>query len=45
MSRSTIQHYDTPRKARVKGAADYMKYRTIPFTHIDLFRFNNVSKH
>jgi hypothetical protein len=29
----------------VKGAADYMKYRNIPFTHIDLFRFNNVSKH
>jgi hypothetical protein len=45
MSQSTIQHHDTLRKARVKGAADYMKYRYIPFTHIDLFRFNNVSKH
>jgi hypothetical protein len=45
MSQGTIQHHDTPRKARVKGAADYMKYRNIPFMHIDLFRFNNVSKH
>jgi hypothetical protein len=45
MSQSTIRHYDTLRKARVKGAADYMKYRNISFTHIDLFRFNNVSKH
>jgi hypothetical protein len=29
----------------VKGAADYIKYWNIPFTHYDFFRFNNVLKH
>jgi hypothetical protein len=36
--------YDTPKKARIKGAADYMKYKKIPFSHIDLFRFYGVGK-
>jgi hypothetical protein len=36
--------HDTPKKSRIKGAVDYMKYREIPFYHSDLFRFNGVSK-
>jgi hypothetical protein len=36
--------HDTPRKSRIKGAADYMKYKGILFHHIDLFRYNGVSK-
>jgi hypothetical protein len=36
--------HDTPKKARIKGAADYMKFRGIPFHHTDLFRYNGVSK-
>jgi hypothetical protein len=34
----------TPPKSRIKGAADYMKYKGIPFHHSDLFRYNGVSK-
>jgi hypothetical protein len=36
--------HDTPKTSRIKGAADYMKYKGIPFYHSDLFRYNGVSK-
>ena len=44
MSGNTIPQCDTPRKARIKGAADYMKYKGIPFHHTDLFKYYGVSK-
>lgn len=44
MPQSTYCHYDTPRKARLKGAADYLKYNGIPFHHSDLFQYFGVSK-
>jgi hypothetical protein len=36
--------HDTPKKAQIKSAADYMKFRGTPFHHTDLFRYNSVSK-
>ena len=36
--------HETPRKARVKGAIDYMEARGILHFKVDVFRFNGVSK-
>jgi hypothetical protein len=32
------------KKARIKGAAEYMDAKNIPYSHNDLFRFHDVSK-
>jgi hypothetical protein len=44
MSKNGIPNFDTPKKARVKGAADYLNYLGIKYNHNDLFRYYNVSK-
>jgi hypothetical protein len=38
-----IRAHETPKKARMKGAADYMKFKGILFHRTDLFRYNSVS--
>jgi hypothetical protein len=44
MSRSGISNFDTLKKARIKGAEEYMDAKNIPYSHNDLFRFHDVSK-
>ncbi|EDU42948.1 HMG box protein [Pyrenophora tritici-repentis] len=44
MSKSGISNFDTPKKARIKGAAEFMDAKGIPYLHTDLFAFNHVSK-
>ncbi|KAF1939052.1 hypothetical protein EJ02DRAFT_382546 [Clathrospora elynae] len=44
MSDLTGHAFDTPRKARIKGAADFMNHKGLPYFHTELFRFNGVSK-
>ena len=44
MSKSSILNFDTPKKAGVKGAADFMDAMGIPYYHTDLFKYHNVSK-
>ncbi|KAF1942853.1 hypothetical protein EJ02DRAFT_308860, partial [Clathrospora elynae] len=44
MPRTGILDHDTPKKARVKGAAACMDYKRIPYLHTDLFTFNHISK-
>jgi hypothetical protein len=44
MSRNGIFNIETPRKARIKGAADYMDHLGLKYNHMDLFRYHNVSK-
>jgi hypothetical protein len=44
MSRSGVSNFDTRKKARIKGAAEYMDAENIPYSHNDLFRFYDVSK-
>ncbi|KAF1943307.1 hypothetical protein EJ02DRAFT_343427, partial [Clathrospora elynae] len=34
----------TPKKARIKGAADFMDAKGIPYFHTNLFEYYNVSK-
>ncbi|KAF1957793.1 hypothetical protein CC80DRAFT_534322 [Byssothecium circinans] len=34
--------YDTPRKARIKGAIDFCDWRRLPYYKTDVFRFNGV---
>ncbi|KAF1960716.1 hypothetical protein CC80DRAFT_523056 [Byssothecium circinans] len=36
--------YDTPRKARIKGAIDFCDWRRLPYYKTDVFRFNGVSR-
>lgn len=36
--------YDTPRKARVKGAVEFNDWAGIPYFKADIFQFNGVSK-
>jgi hypothetical protein len=43
MSKSGIPNFDTPKKARIKGAAEFMDAMGIPYYHTDLFNFHNVS--
>lgn len=45
MSRNGIKKFDTPKKARLKGAADYLDYLGVPYLHSDLFKYHGVSKH
>ncbi|KAF2828250.1 hypothetical protein CC86DRAFT_445221 [Ophiobolus disseminans] len=44
MSKSGILNITTPKKARIRGAADFNNAMGIPFIHADLFRFYSVSK-
>ena len=44
MPRNGISSIDTPTKARIRGAAEFMDAMGIPYFHTDLFNFNNVSK-
>ncbi|KAF2818315.1 hypothetical protein CC86DRAFT_472932 [Ophiobolus disseminans] len=44
MSKSGILNITTPKKARIRGAADFNDAMGIPFIHADLFRFYGVSK-
>ena len=44
MSRRGIPDIDTPKKARIKGAADYLDHLGIKFNHNDLFRYHGISK-
>ncbi|KAF2818032.1 hypothetical protein CC86DRAFT_337635, partial [Ophiobolus disseminans] len=45
MSRMSISDITTPKKARIRGAADFNNAMGIPYFHTDLFRFYGVSKH
>jgi hypothetical protein len=42
-SKSGIFNFDTPKKARIKGTAEFMDAMGIPYYHTDLFNFHNVS--
>ncbi|KAF1838328.1 hypothetical protein BDW02DRAFT_476047, partial [Decorospora gaudefroyi] len=44
MPKSIFHPYDTPKKSRIKGAADFMDYKGIPYFHTELFSYNRVSK-
>ncbi|KAF1838592.1 hypothetical protein BDW02DRAFT_488834, partial [Decorospora gaudefroyi] len=44
MSKRGISNFDTPKKARIKGAAEFMDAMGIPYFHTDLFKFHHVSK-
>jgi hypothetical protein len=44
MSKRGISHVDTPRKARIKGAAEFMDAMGIQYFKTDLFNFHNVSR-
>jgi hypothetical protein len=44
MSKSGISNFDTPKKARIWGAADFNDAMGIPYFHTDLFNFYGVSK-
>jgi hypothetical protein len=44
MPKLTNAHCDTPVKSRVKGAADFLDWKGIPYHHTDLFAYNGVSK-
>ena len=44
MSKKGIQNFSTPQKARLKGAADYMDYKGVSYSHNDLFQYSGVSK-
>jgi hypothetical protein len=43
MSKSGISNFDTLKKARIKGAAEFMDAMGILYYHTDLFNFHNVS--
>jgi hypothetical protein len=45
MSKRTLSQLDTPKKARIKGAAAFMDAKGIPYFHSELFNFFDVSKH
>ncbi|KAK7423451.1 hypothetical protein QQZ08_009020 [Neonectria magnoliae] len=38
------EHLDTPRKARIKGAIEFMEAHDIPFAKKDVYKFNGVSE-
>jgi hypothetical protein len=44
MSRNGISNIDTLKRSRIKGAAEYMDAKGIPYSHNDLFKFHDVSK-
>ena len=44
MSESGFPKLDTPRKARLKGAAEFIDAKGILYLHTDLFNFYRVSK-
>ena len=44
MSKKGTCNFDTPKKARIKGAAEFMDAKGIPYLHTELFNFYNVSK-
>jgi hypothetical protein len=44
MSKSGISNFDTPKKARIRGAADFNDAMGIPYFHTNLFNFYGVSK-
>jgi hypothetical protein len=44
MSKSGISNFDTPKKARIWGAADFNDAMGIPYFHTNLFNFYGVSK-
>jgi hypothetical protein len=44
MSKSGILNFDTHKKACIKGAADYMDAKDIPYFHTNLFAYHNISK-
>jgi hypothetical protein len=44
MSRSGIPDFDTPKKARIKGAADFNDAHYIPYSYNDLFKFYGALK-
>jgi len=45
MSKNGISNISTPKKARIRGAADFNDAMGIPYYHTDLFKFYGVSKH
>jgi NH3-dependent NAD+ synthetase len=38
------QIFNTPKKARIKGAVDFYDYMGIPYYKIDVFRYNSISR-
>ncbi|KAH8629441.1 hypothetical protein IG631_16698 [Alternaria alternata] len=44
ISRKGIVEIDTPKGSRIKGAAEYMDAKGIPYSHNDLFKFHDFSK-
>ena len=44
ISRQGIVKIDTPKRSRIKGAAEYMDAKGIPYSHNDLFKFHDISK-
>ncbi|KAI1566413.1 hypothetical protein A1F97_08879 [Pyrenophora tritici-repentis] len=45
MPRSTNHRIETPKKAKIKGAAEFMDAKGITYFHSDLFSFYGVNKH
>ncbi|KNG52861.1 hypothetical protein TW65_09314 [Stemphylium lycopersici] len=41
MSKKGICNFDMPKKARIKGAAEFMDAKGIPYLHTELFNFYN----
>jgi hypothetical protein len=44
MPKSTDREIETPKKAKIKGAAEFMDAKGITYLHSDLFRFYGVNK-
>ena len=44
MSKKGISNFNTPKKARIKGAADYLDHLGILYNYNNLFRYHKVSK-
>ena len=37
-------YYNTPRKARIKGAVNFLDYKGLPYFKSEVFAYNSVSK-
>ncbi|KAB2101156.1 hypothetical protein AG0111_0g10519 [Alternaria gaisen] len=44
MSKKGVFKVNVPKRSRIKGAADYMDAKGIPYSHDDLFKLHDVSK-
>jgi hypothetical protein len=44
MSRKGVFKIDIPKRSRIRGAADDMDAKGIPYSHDDLFKLHDVSK-